>query len=53
MKEIKHTVTVKLKIDPEEYPMPADGNTRQQLSEEIENALYDLDGIEVVNVKVS
>lgn len=41
-----------LAIDPEEYTVPSDGLVADEIQETIENTLYDIEGIEIKNIKI-
>lgn len=49
----KYTATLKLEIDLETYTIPADGKIKEQLKQDIKDALYELDGITVNKIDVS
>jgi len=49
----KYTATLKLEIDLDEYPVPADGKIKEQLKEEIKDALYELNGITVSKIDIA
>jgi hypothetical protein len=40
-----------LDIDPEEYPVPADGNVGEEIEEGIQEYFYDIGGVLVKNIK--
>ncbi len=48
-------MTIKLyiviKIDEKEYQMPADGNVGEELLKAVTEYLYDIEGVEVKNIR--
>lgn len=40
-----------IKIDEKEYQMPADGNVGEELLKAVTEYLYDIEGIEVKNIR--
>jgi len=42
---------ITLDIDPEDYPVPADGNVAEEIEESIQEYLYDIEGATVRNIK--
>ena len=42
---------ITLDIDPEDYPVPADGNVAEEIEESIQEYLYDIEGVTVRNIK--
>jgi len=38
-------------IDPEEYPVPADGNVAEEIEEGIQEYFYDVGGTNIRNIK--
>jgi len=49
---IKVNVYLTLEVDPEEYPIPSDGNLIEELGEGLVSYLYDEGGISVVKLKL-
>ena len=43
---------ISLEIDPEEYPIPADGYVVDDIEESIEQHFHEINGISVVSLKV-
>ena len=41
-----------LAVDPEEYTVPSDGLVADEIQENIEDALYEIEGVEIKNIKV-
>jgi hypothetical protein len=48
---IKVRLSVTLRIDPEEYPVPADGNVAEEIQDYIRDSLHDLEGVEIQYMK--
>ena len=40
-------LTISLEINPEEYPLPIDGDVRDEVEQIIRDTFYDIEGIEV------
>ena len=40
-----------LDVDPEEYPVPADENVAEELEESLQEYLYDIEGINIRNIR--
>jgi hypothetical protein len=38
-------------IDPEDYPVPADGDVTEELEEYVYDTFYDIDGAEIISIK--
>lgn len=49
----KYTATLKIEVDLEEYPVPADGKIKEQLSQDIKDALYELNGITINKIDIA
>lgn len=49
----RYTATLKLEIDLDLYPVPSDGKIKEQLSQDIKDALYELDGIKINSINVT
>jgi len=41
-----------LKIDPDEYIMPADENPSEELEDQFEDFIHELDGVELKHIKI-
>ncbi len=41
-----------LDVDEEEYPVPSDGDVREDFEEYVKELFYDVDGVSVKQVKV-
>jgi hypothetical protein len=48
---IRVKVCATLQIDPEEYPMPADGDVAIEIEDALEEYLYDIEGVDVKLIK--
>jgi hypothetical protein len=46
-------VTINLEINPEEYPLPIDGDVRDEVEQIIRDTFYDIEGIEIEAIKTS
>ena len=44
-------VCITLKVDEDEYPMPADGFVDEEVREAIQEFIYDIDGMEIKAMK--
>ena len=44
-------VYITINIDPEEYPVPADGNVAEEIEEGIREYFYDVGGADIRNIK--
>lgn len=53
MSKNKYRAVLSLEIDLEEYPVPADGKIKQQLKQDITDALYDVGGITVKKIDIT
>lgn len=42
---------IAITIDPEEYPIPADGNVSEEIEDGIREYFYDVHGAEIKNIK--
>ena len=40
-----------LKIDEDEYPVPADGRVEQELQEAVQEYIYDIDGVTIRTIR--
>lgn len=49
----KYTATLKVEVDLEEYPVPADGRIKEQLAQDIKDALYELNGITINKIEIA
>ena len=49
MMRVKIYMTIE--VDPEEYPVPADGDVTEELEEYLYDTFYDIDGTEIINMK--
>jgi len=46
-------LTISLEINPEEYPLPIDGDVRNEIEQIIRDSFYDIEGIEIEKIKAS
>lgn len=44
-------VYMTLSVDPEEYPVPSDGNVDIELEDAIQEYFYDIDGVDIKSIK--
>lgn len=49
----KYRATLSLEIDLDEYPVPADGRIKEQLKQEIKDALYELSAVTVKKIDIA
>ena len=42
---------ITIDIDPEEYPVPADGDVTEEIEDYMYDMIYDMDGAEILNIK--
>ncbi len=49
---IKVKMMLTLDVDEEEYPVPSDGDVREDFEEYVKELFYDVDGVSVKQVKV-
>ena len=40
-------------IDQDEYPVPSDGDVSEEVSQAVEDLIYDIDGMKIKNLKVT
>ena len=52
MMTIRVKMMITFEVDPEEYPVPADGRVDEEFKEHIQEYVHDLDGVEVKHLKV-
>jgi len=38
-------------VDPEEYPIPSDGRTGDEIESYIQDVMHELDGVKIKNIK--
>tara|TARA_R100000805_G_C3554599_1_gene65340 strand:+ start:176 stop:343 length:168 start_codon:yes stop_codon:yes gene_type:complete len=48
---LKVKLNITLQIDPEEYPVPADGNVGEEIQDYIKDTLHDLEGVQIRHMK--
>lgn len=44
---------INLDVDPEEYPMPSDGDVRDEFEDAMREYIHDIIGVKIKNIKVS
>jgi len=52
MSKNKYKAILSLEIDLDEYPVPADGRIKEQLTQEIRDALYELSAVTIKRIEV-
>lgn len=45
-------ILMSLSVDTKEYPMPVDGYVADEIKEALKEYIYDIDGIELINMNV-
>lgn len=50
---MKVKVYITLRVDEDEYPVPADGNVDTEIADALLEFMYDIDGIKVESLKVT
>ena len=48
---IKVKVNITLHIDPEDYPVPADGNVGEELENSVSEFMYDTGGVKIKSIR--
>ena len=48
---MKIKIIMTLTVDPEEYPIPADGRTGDEIESYIVDVMHELDGVTIKNIK--
>ena len=48
---IRVKVNITLHIDPEDYPVPADGKVDEEIQDYIKDSLHDLEGVKITHMK--
>ena len=49
---IKVKMMLTLEIDPEEYPVPADGRVDEEFQDHMHEYIHDLSGVKIKNMKI-
>ena len=49
---IKVKIYITIDVDPEEYPIPSDGDVTEDFEEYVKELFYDIDGVTVQQIKV-
>jgi len=50
---IKVKILLTLEVDPEEYPIPSDGDVTEDFEDYMRELFHDLEGVKVKHMKVS
>ena len=51
LKMIKVKMMITLDVDPEEYPVPADGRVDEEIQDYLKDSLHDLEGVKITHMK--
>ena len=51
MMMIRVKVNITLQVDPEDYPVPADGKVDEDIQDYIKDSLHDLEGVKNTHMK--
>ena len=46
-------IMVTLSVDPDEYPVPSDGDVTEDFEDYVRELFYDVDGTKIVRLKVT
>ena len=49
---MKLLITILAMLDRETYPVPADDNVEEDVASNLEDVIYDIDGLEIKKIKV-
>jgi|TARA_R110000796_G_scaffold151722_1_gene268250 hypothetical protein len=49
---IRVRIACSIVVDPEEYPVPTDGDVTEDFEEYVKEFFYDIDGTEITSLKV-
>tara|TARA_R100000808_G_C2082067_1_gene105531 strand:+ start:37 stop:201 length:165 start_codon:yes stop_codon:yes gene_type:complete len=49
---IKIKIFMTISIDPEEYPIPSDGDVTEDFEESLNDFFYDIGGVDIKNMKI-
>ena len=49
---MKLLITILAMLDKDTYPIPADENVEEEVASNIEDVIYDIDGLDIQNIKV-
>jgi|TARA_B100000900_G_C19971474_1_gene470006 hypothetical protein len=50
---IRVKIMITLNVDPEEYPVPSDGDVTEDFEDYIKELYHDLEGVKIKNMKVT
>jgi|TARA_R100000482_G_scaffold59775_2_gene21767 hypothetical protein len=48
---IRVKMFITMTVDEEEFPIPADGNVAEELEDTIQEYMYDVDGVEIKQIR--
>lgn len=49
---IQLKIIINVKIDPEEYPMPADGKVEFEVEDHVKEVFHEIEGISINKIKI-
>ena len=49
---MKLLITILAMLDKDTYPIPADENVEEEVASNIEDVIYDIDGLDIKKIKV-
>ena len=49
---IRVNIILNVKADPNEYPIPSDGDVGQEIEDYLKDIIHEVDGLRVTNIKV-
>jgi hypothetical protein len=49
---MKLLITILAMLDKDTYPIPADENVEEEVASNIEDVIYDIDGLDIQKIKV-
>jgi len=50
---IKVKILITLEVDPEDYPVPADGNVEEDFTGYMQELIHDVEGVKIKNLKIT
>ena len=48
---LKVKLNITLQIDPEEYPVPADGRVEEEIQDYVQDYIHDISGIKIKHIR--
>jgi len=48
---IRVKMFITMDVDPDDYPIPADENVAEEIEESIQEYFYDIEGIQIKNIR--